>query len=109
MATSGGHTVANFGQVATSGGHSLATADNKLLEFFERQSKQIQAASCRIGWLESQLQEREQDVKLLPDLQAAASKAIDQEEKLARVELELERIKATWWYRVWCWLKVPTV
>ncbi len=105
LATSGGQTVANLSTLATNGGQTVAKVDNKFLDFLERQSKQLQDASCRIGWLESQLQEREQEVKLLPDLQAAVSRALEQEEKLTRAESELERLKASLWYRMWCWFK----
>ncbi len=38
-----------------------------LLKVLESQAEQLKAASCRIGWLESQLQEREKEVKLLTD------------------------------------------
>ncbi len=70
----GGQTVADSIHLATGGGQVLATAANigqpdKLLELIERQSKQLQDASCRIGWLESQLQEREKELKLLTDSQ----------------------------------------
>jgi hypothetical protein len=88
LLSSGGQMVADSIHLATGGGQVLATADNvgqpdKLLELIERQSKQLQDASCRIGWLESQLQEREKELKLLTDSQ----------------------YKPGWWPRLKSWLK----
>ena len=87
MVASGGQMAAGTYQAAATGVQTLATVDSvgqteKLLELVERQSKQLQDASCRIGWLESQLQEREKEVKLLTD----------------------SRHKAKWWQRIGRWL-----
>lgn len=83
VATMAGQSVATASQAATTAGQPVANPDlSKLLELVERQSRQLQDASCRIGWLESQLQEREKEVKLLTDSQH----------------------KRRWWQRVWSWL-----
>lgn len=59
---------------------------DKLLELVERQSKELQAASCRIGYLESQLQERTKEVKLLED-----------------------RSRVPWYRRFWGWFTGSSV
>lgn len=83
LATAGGQPVASIQETATSGGQTVATAQaDRLVELVERQSKELQAASCRIGWLESQLQEREKEIKLLTDS---------------------EHKKVVWWRSAWAW------
>jgi len=83
-ATTASQMVATAFQAATTSGQPMASPDlTKLLELVERQSKELQGASCRIGWLESQLQEREKEIKLLTDSQH----------------------KSQWWRRAWSWLR----
>lgn len=62
------------------GSQTTGPPADKLLELVERQSKELQAASCRIGYLESQLQERTREVKLLED-----------------------RSRVPWWRSAWRW------
>lgn len=45
----------------------------------------------------------------LLDLQAQAAKTSVLEARSQVLEAELEQLKASWWYRVWCWFKTPTV
>ncbi len=65
----------------------------------------LQSANYRLGYLEAELKNhQDQVVKLLPDLEGKAAEAEELRAKTKELEAELGQIKATWWYRVWCWL-----
>ncbi|HEY9869806.1 MAG TPA: hypothetical protein V6D08_11620 [Candidatus Obscuribacterales bacterium] len=71
----------------------------------------LEAASYRIGYLEALLAEKQEQVKLLPDLRSSAARAIvnerraqELEQKVSALEEELARIRGAWWYRLTCWL-----
>jgi hypothetical protein len=64
----------------------------------------LQSANYRLGYLESELKNHQDQVKLLPDLVGKAAEAEELRARAKDLEAELERIKATWWYRFWCWL-----
>jgi hypothetical protein len=71
----------------------------------------LEAASYRIGYLEALLAEKQEQVKLLPDLRSAAARAIvnerraqELEQKVSALEEELSGIRGAWWYRLTCWL-----
>lgn len=70
--------------------------------------KDLQSANYRIGFLQAQLENHQDQVKLLPDLQSQAAKAATLEKQLAERETELTSIKASWWYRIWSWLSGRT-
>lgn len=69
---------------------------------------ELQGANYRIGYLESENKRYEEQVKLLPDFQAQAAKTSILECRSKELEAELAQLKGSWWYRVWCWFKVPT-
>lgn len=64
----------------------------------------LQSANYRLGYLESELKNHQDQVKLLPDLMGKAAEAEELRAKAEYLKAELEQIKATWWYRFWCWL-----
>jgi hypothetical protein len=57
-------------------------------------------ASGQIGYLSAQIESYQTQVRLLPDLEAQASKAKDQARELEQARAELEKIKGSWWYRL---------
>jgi len=61
---------------------------------------ELQGANYRIGYLESENKSYQKQVLLLPDLEAQANKAKDQERDLVEMKAELERLKGSWWYRL---------
>lgn len=65
--------------------------------------RELQGANYRIGYLEAENQKYQDQVKLLPDLQAQAVKAQEQAAQVAKLEAELSALRATWWYRFWSW------
>jgi len=80
----------------------------QLIELVGTQAEKLEAASGQIGYLSAQIETYQNQVRLLPDLQIQASRAIEQEEKiseqaekLSKMEQELNRVKASWWYRFW--------
>lgn len=86
---------------------SDTAADNQsyllLAGLLKDQILKLEAASYRAGYLENQVRTYEEQVKLLPDLQARVRKLDAQEQALRDAETELSRIKSTWWYRFWTW------
>ena len=66
--------------------------------------RDLQSANYRIGYLESQLHSNQEQVKLLPDLQAKAIELENLRVRLAATDTELQHIKSRWWCRLWCWL-----
>lgn len=91
----------------------VQSADNQsllaLTSLLKEQAAKLEAASYRNGFLENQMQNYEQQVKLLPDFHAQAARAQAQEEKVKQLESELVRIKATWWYRFCAWFTGASV
>lgn len=66
--------------------------------------RDLQSANYRVGYLEAQLEAHREQIKLLPDLQARATQAAEQEQiikQLREVETELANYKRSWWYRLW--------
>lgn len=92
---------ANASQAGYQGHAQFET--NRLLNLIEKQSVKLETAAGQIGYLKSRLDTYEEQVKLLPDLQAQAAKTAIQEARAMELEAELERIKTHWWYRFWNW------
>lgn len=65
--------------------------------------QELQAANYRIGYLEAENLKHQEQVKLLPDLQAQAARASVQEARVRELETELEQIRTHWWYRFCSW------
>jgi hypothetical protein len=82
---------------------TLANDVNRLLNLIEKQSAKLEAAAGQVGYFKAQLDSYQEQVKLLPDLQAQAAKTSIQEAHAKELESELEQIKAHWWYRFWSW------
>lgn len=82
---------------------TLPEHDNRLLDLIEKQSAKLEAAAGQIGYFKSQIDSYQEQVKLLPDLQAQAARARVHEEKISQLEGELGQIKASWWYRFCAW------
>lgn len=76
---------------------------NRLLNLIEKQSAKLEAAAGQVGYFKAQLDSYQEQVKLLPDLQAQAARTSVQEARTKELEAELERIKAQWWFRFWSW------
>jgi cell division protein FtsI/penicillin-binding protein 2 len=66
-------------------------------------SHKLEAANYRNGYLEAQLDNYREQVKLIPDLQGAAIKAEVQSVKLAELEAALEGYKSGRWSRFCRW------
>lgn len=73
---------------------------NRLVELVDKQAAKLEVASGQIGYLSAQIESYQNQVLMLPDLEAKASKAKDQERVLEETRTELERLKGTWWYRL---------
>lgn len=73
---------------------------NRLVELVDKQAVKLEVASGQIGYLSAQIESYQNQVRLLPDLQAQANKVKDQERELEEARTELEQIKGTWWYRL---------
>lgn len=76
----------------------------------DRKDRELQAATFRNGYLESQISDYSNQLKLLPDLQAKASQAKDLMEELAIKQQELldlrskvEKLEQSWWSRFSTW------
>jgi hypothetical protein len=68
--------------------------------------RELQGANYRIGYLESENKQYQEQIKLLPDLQAEAARAITQADQINSLCNELTQIKTSWWYRIFCsWFK----
>jgi Bacterial regulatory protein, Fis family len=59
--------------------------------------KQLTGANYRIGFLQAQLEAKEQQLRLLPDLQSKAEEAAHLTARLAAAEAEIEYLKKPWW------------
>ncbi len=77
-----------------------AESVNRLVELVDKQAIKLEVASGQIGYLSAQIESYQNQVRLLPDLQAQANKAKDQELELEEARAELENIKSSWWYRL---------
>lgn len=73
---------------------------NRLLEMVDKQAVKLEVASGQIGYLSAQIESYQTQVRLLPDLEAQASKAKDQTRELEEARAELEKLKGSWWYRL---------
>ena len=73
---------------------------NRLVELVDKQAVKLEVASGQIGYLSAQIESYQNQVKLLPDLEAQARKAKDQERELEEAMAELTKLKGTWWYRL---------
>lgn len=80
-----------------------------LMQILKDQAVKLEAATFRNGFLEAQTEVYENQVKLLPDLQAQVARTEYQEARTKALEAELQQLKGSWWYRVCCWFKTPTV
>lgn len=65
---------------------------------------QLNAANYRIGWLESQVLSSDEQLKLLPDLQAQATERALLKTENDRLSSELTVVRSTWWYKLFTWL-----
>ena len=81
----------------------------KMPDVLERLTAKLEAANWRNGYLEAQAESCKEQIKLLPDLQTRAMEAAQLKEQLATTEAELKHLKASWWYRIWCLFKPPSV
>jgi predicted DNA-binding transcriptional regulator AlpA len=61
--------------------------------------QELQGANYRIGYLESENKTYQNQVKLLPDLEAKAAKVSAQDETINQLSEELTKLKGSWWYR----------
>jgi hypothetical protein len=61
---------------------------------------QLTGANYRVGYLQGQLSEKEQQLKLLPDLQRQAEETAALREKLEDAEKLIARLKRPWWKRL---------
>jgi hypothetical protein len=78
-----------------------------LLDLIERLTHQLSSASTRIGYLEAQVTNYQEQVKLLPDLTERAAQTLSLKEendelrkKFAALELELTQVRKPWWKKV---------
>lgn len=85
--------------VRAADGQTLLT----LATLVKEQAEKLEAASFRNGYLEHQLQNYEQQVKLLPDFQAQAAKAQEHEDRVKVLTEEVSKLKSSWWYRFSRW------
>lgn len=76
-----------------------AESINRLLELVDKQSMKLEVASGQIGYLSAQVESYQNQVRLLPDLQAQAAKVSVQDEAINQLNEELAKLKGSWWYR----------
>lgn len=74
-----------------------------LLSLLDSKDRELQAAIFRNGYLEAQLAERNDQLKLLPDLQAKANETEDLNQQIQALQQELEAQKASLWARFKKW------
>jgi hypothetical protein len=63
----------------------------------------LQAAHWRNGFLEAQLQGKEEQLKLLPDYQHRAAEAESLRNKVSELENKLKEYQDSRWSRFWLW------
>jgi hypothetical protein len=61
---------------------------------------ELNGANFRVGYLQGQLELKEQQLRLLPDLQFKAAEAIELRERVAHYEAELAYLKKPWWKKL---------
>lgn len=66
-------------------------------------NEKLEAATYRNGYLEAQLSGAQEQLKLLPDLSAKATRTENLEDKIANLESELEAAKRSWWAKFGTW------
>lgn len=74
-----------------------------LMDVITKQAEKLEAANYRNGYLEAQLSGAQEQLKLLPDLSAKATRTENLEDKIANLESELEAAKRSWWARFGAW------
>ncbi len=73
---------------------------NRLVELVDKQAAKLEVASGQIGYLSAQIESYQNQVRLLPDLEAQAAKVSAQDETINQLSDELTRLKGSWWYRL---------
>jgi hypothetical protein len=76
---------------------------NSHTEQLSAAAEQVRSANKLVEYLTRQLEEKDRQVKLLPDLQSKASEVEELRCKLAQVETELYQFKNGWWNRFSRW------
>jgi len=81
--------------------------NDRFLDLFEKQALKLEAAAGQIGYLTSQVDGYQDQIKLklLPDLQAQAAELLAAQARSEELESELKQLKNGWWYRLRCWFK----
>jgi hypothetical protein len=72
---------------------------NRLVELVDKQAAKLEVASGQIGYLSAQIENYQNQVKLLPDLEEKAAKVSAQDETINQLSEELTKLKGSWWYR----------
>jgi excisionase family DNA binding protein len=88
------------GRVDTSVGNVQGSVDNGLVK--ELIGK-LEALAVRNGYLESQISVASEQLKLLPDLQAKATQATIQEQRIRELEAAVAALNSSWWGRLKTW------
>jgi hypothetical protein len=61
---------------------------------------ELNSANYRVGYLQGQLEIKDQQLRLLPDLQSRAEEASELKTRLALYEAEIAYLKKSWWKRL---------
>jgi excisionase family DNA binding protein len=61
---------------------------------------ELSSANYRVGYLQGQLEIKDQQLRLLPDLQSKAEEASELKTRLALYEAEIVYLKRPWWKRL---------
>ncbi len=79
-------------------------------DLLERKDRELQAATFRNGFLENQIADYTNQLKLLPDLQAQAKDATDlraqlehKQQELLDLRAQVDRFEQSWWVRFSRW------
>jgi cell division protein FtsB len=94
--------------ISSRDGHTKhQNVNDRLLDLFEKHALKLEAAAGRIGYLTSQVDGYQDQIKLklLPDLEAQAAKLLAAQARSEELESELKQLKNGWWYRLRCWFK----
>jgi len=83
--------------------HALAQFTGFYHDQIETLQEKLEAATYRNGYLEAQLSNSEQQLKLLPDLSAKATKVETLEQQIQQLKAELVAERQTWWTRFGQW------